>query len=205
MNNNLNDNTIILSDSVIKCFANPKHFEAELFAYQLGLNMLPKLLEFKKPNWIKLEKVTGIPYLNALECFKPVLLAETLARFHLATLKNDQCLCHIDNSPKNILFCQDKYYFIDFSDSKMDFPERDITHLLLFWAADFSAKFFLDSVTIFWAIYTSFLQLDKNRWNDCLQQNIAIFDQRRELYGKPTGKQSAAIQNSNRLYLSSIF
>jgi hypothetical protein len=195
---------IILPDCVIKHFNDPKHFQAELYAYQAGLRMLPDLLDFQVPQWIKIEKVKGIPYLDRLDYFYPELLAETYANFHLATLKNDKCLCHVDNSPKNILFCQGKYYFIDFADSRFEYPERDITHLLLFWAADFPADYFKYALETFLNGYLSFVILNSERWNSYLKSNIILFDQRRKLHSKKTGKESPSIQNLNRELLAQM-
>ncbi len=147
--------------------------------------MLPKLLDYAEPYWIKMEKITGIPYLDELNNFQPALLAETIANFHWATLQNDKCLCHKDNAPKNILFCQGKYYFIDFTESEFAYPEKDITHLLLFWAADFPGEFFRSSVTLF-------------------LNNICLFDNRRKNFGKHSGKQPIAIQSANRKWLAEL-
>ncbi len=204
MNKNKFSSIIVLPDCVIKYFSSYKHFQAELFAYQLNLPMLPKLLDYAEPYWIKMEKITGIPYLDELNNFQPALLAETIANFHWATLQNDKCLCHKDNAPKNILFCQGKYYFIDFNESEFAYPEKDITHLLLFWAADFPCEFFRSSVTLFLNTYLSILQLNSERWMTSLQENICLFDNRRKNFGKHSGKQLIAIQSANRKWLAEL-
>ena len=202
MNSKDSAHLTVLPDCVIKHFKNPMHFQAELYAYQTGLKMLPELLDYWEPHWIKIEKINGIPYLDRQDCFYPELLAETYANFHLATLKNDKCLCHIDNSPKNILFCQEKYFFIDFSESRFDYPETDITHLLLFWAADFPADYFKNALETFLNGYLSFVTLNSELWNSYLKNNIVFFDQRRKLHGKASGKESPSIQNLNRELLA---
>ena len=164
--------------------------------------MLPKLLDYEKPNWIKIERIWGISYLDDLNNFKPKLLAETIANFHLATYHNGNCLCHIDNAPKNILFCSGKYYFIDFAESNYACPEVDITHLLLFWAADFPYALLRSSTLIFINIYLSIRQLDSARWQTSLQENIRLFDNRRKIFGKLSGKQPIDVQTANRNWLA---
>ncbi|HQO17594.1 MAG TPA: hypothetical protein PLJ85_00300 [Candidatus Cloacimonas sp.] len=204
MNNPKNNSITYLPDCVIKCFSNPKHFQAELFAYQLTLPMLPKLLDYAEPNWIKIERIWGIPYLDNLMNFKPALLAETIAHFHLATYHNGNCLCHIDNAPKNILFCSGKYYFIDFAESNYACPEVDITHLLLFWAADFPYALLQSSVLSFIISYLSILKLDSARWHNSLLDNISLFDSRRYIFSKPPGKQPIDVQTANRNWLADL-
>ena len=202
MNKNKSGSVSVLSDCVIKYFTNPKHFQAELYAYQLTLPMLPKLLDYAEPNWIKMERIWGIPYLDDLINFKPELLAETIANFHLATYIENKCLCHIDNAPKNILFCSGRYYFIDFAKSIFTFPEVDITHLLLFWAADFPYALLQRSTFIFINSYLSIRQLDSARWQTSLQENIRLFDNRRKIFGKLSGKQPIDVQTANRNWLA---
>ncbi|HPS60823.1 MAG TPA: hypothetical protein PLE33_06125 [Candidatus Cloacimonas sp.] len=204
MNNPKNNSITYLPDCVIKCFSNPKHFQAELFAYQSGLEMLPQLLDYAEPNWIKMERIWGIPYLDNLMNFKPALLAETIAHFHLATYHNGNCLCHIDNAPKNILFCSGKYYFIDFAESNYACPEVDITHLLLFWAADFPYALLQSSVLSFIISYLSILKLDSARWHNSLLDNISLFDSRRYIFSKPPGKQPIDVQTANRNWLADL-
>ena len=165
---------------------------------------MPKLLDYAEPNWIKMERIWGIPYLDDLNNFKPELLAETIANFHLAAYIENKCLCHIDNAPKNILFCPGRYYFIDFAKSKFTFPETDITHLLLFWAADFPYAFLQSSTLSFINKYLSILQLDSARWQTSLQENIRLFDKRRKIFGKPSGKQPIAVQKANRKWLTEL-
>jgi hypothetical protein len=204
LNNPKNNSITFLPDCVIKYFSNPKHFQAELFAYQSGFLMLPKLLDYEKPNWIKIERIWGISYLDDLNNFKPELLAETIANFHLATYIDNKCLCHIDNAPKNILFCSGRYYFIDFAESRVDYPEMDITHLLLFWAADFPFAFLQSSAFCFINIYLSILKLDSARWHTSLQENTRLFDNRRYTFGKLPGKQPIAVQLANRKLLAEL-
>jgi len=204
LNKNKSGSVSVLSDCVIKYFTNPEHFHAELYAYQLTLPMMPKLLDYAEQDWIKMERIWGIPYLDDLNNFKPELLAETIANFHLATYIENKCLCHIDNAPKNILFCPGRYYFIDFAKSKFTFPETDITHLLLFWAADFPYAFLQSSTLSFINTYLSILQLDSARWHTSLQENIRLFDKRRKIFGKLSGKQPIAVQTANRKWLAEL-
>jgi len=146
--------------------------------------MVPALLEFHEPLWIKLERVPGWPYLNDLTAFAPALLGKTLAEFHLATFQDGTCLCHIDNQPANILYNGNSYHFIDFSDSLRDKPERDLTHLLLFWASDLPHLEFTRLAPELLAAYNAILPIQMKHWKDELLHSISIFDDRRRAYHK---------------------
>lgn len=169
--------------------------------------MLPKLLDYQiSPAQITLQRIQGHPYLDLADGFSPNTLAQTLAAFHLATLNKGKCLCHIDNQPRNVLEAKDQIYLIDFSDSLVDFPERDITHLLLFWAADLPQDKFNLLTASFMEEYSQIVPLSHQLWQHYLGQSIGIFDSRRKLYNK-SGKNPPEIQtaNRNRLAKSLIF
>jgi len=197
-------------------------YYAELRVYQLSLPMLPTLLAChpssvaptdnpetgcelpNKEYWIKLQRIHGIPYLDMPEGFNPDMLAQTIAEFHLAALHNDKCLCHIDNQPRNILFSQNRFYLIDFSDCRFDYPERDITHLLLFWAAEMPESSFIPMATGFIDTYRQLIPLSALRWQKCLLQSISAFDSRRLKYNKH-GKNPIETQTANRNLLAAVF
>ncbi len=148
--------------------------------------MLPQLIEFHEPDWLKLQRVGGLPYLDG--DFSAPALGQVLASFHLATFDGDKCLCHIDNQPRNILADEGKFWFLDFSDSRFDYPEFDLCHLLLFWAADLPEAVFEAKLPAFLSAYNAKLPLRQTLWQPCLSLAIDSFDARRLKYAKPGGK-----------------
>jgi len=179
--------TIELSDSsVIKYFDHADEWARELKVYQSALPHVPKLLDHGTAPvcFIKLTRIAGIPYLDEPD-FPISALAAAIADFHLATLESSgRCLCHIDNQPKNVLLSNGDYYLLDFSDLRMDYPETDISHLLLFWAAEFSNADFIRKARVFLSEYQKAIPLRTKLWIELLQQNIALFDARRMQHGK---------------------
>lgn len=164
--------------------------------------LVPDILASQKPEWIKMERIFGVPYLNAPDGFDAECLGLSLAGFHNASMKGDKCLCHIDNQPANILLAGASFFFIDFSDSRMDYPERDVTHLLLFWAAEMEHERFCADVSAFLAIYAFFGTISSQRWQSCLQESIEAFDARRALFNKPGAKVSPGELGKNRKFLA---
>ncbi len=190
--------------SVTKHFKDPLCFTRELEVYQRTLSMTPRLLDFHSPDWIKTELVPGKPYLDCdLDIEDIKRLAQTIAGFHLSTLSNGLCLCHWDNQPRNILFHEETFYLIDFSECETSFPEDDITHLLLFWASE------LDQVTMklhsdaFIGAYRQLLPLDPKQWQLSLQASIKRFDKRRSLYRHGSDHRFDEVLLSNRSLLES--
>lgn len=179
------DRIQLLPGSVIKRFADARDFEREYAVYRLGLPMVPRLLEYREPEWISLERVTGQAYLDgAFGRDEATALALTLAAFHQATLAPGLCLCHWDNQPRNILRSGSVYHLIDFSESRRDCPEADLTHLLLFWAAEFAPARFRDLLEPFLAAYRNVIPLSGERWIDALAQSRERFELRRARYGR---------------------
>lgn len=193
------------NQSYLKHFSNPDAFAAELFVYQRGLPMIPKLLDFEAPKWIKMQLIEGKPYLDADEGFKPKLLGETIASFHAATKDGDKCFCHIDNQPQNIFWDGEKYVLIDFSESHFDFPETDISHLLLFWAAEFPLSLFAPAAEKFLRGYGRIIRINSRRWESCVVESITRFDARRSLYGKGKGSYDLFMKLANREWLLAYF
>jgi len=189
---------------VTKYFASAAEFKAELRLYRLGLPMLPRLLRYQAPAWIVMERVSGMPYMDVTGTFDAAILAETLAAFHFATYNEGNCLCHIDNQPRNILSHLDRFYFLDFSDSRREYPEYDVCHLLLFWAADFPPEVFNEKLQAFLPAYNARLAFRPVLWQECLSRSIESFDQRRELYHKTSGRNplKAVEQNRKKLFNS---
>lgn len=190
--------------AVKKHFTSRQAYNAEMAVYQLGLPMVPKLIDAKPGEWILMHKEDGVPYLDSFGIIDLKLLGKTIAGFHNATKQGDKCLCHIDNQPANILYGNGSFFLVDFSDSRWDFPELDISHLLLFWAADLPEKLFADSCKRFLEGYASIATFSSQRWQRCLEQSIAGFDARRAKFNKPGGKNPHAIQAANRNYLTTF-
>lgn len=189
----------------IKHFSNPEQFASELKVYQLGLPMIPKLLGFQEPDTLSIQRIAGLPYLDADAGFNPQLLGQTIAQFHRATLTGDKCLCHIDNQPKNILWDGESYFLIDFCDSHFAYPECDISHLLLFWAEDFPHSVFAPASIKFLKAYNRIIPIHPKRWESCVVESISRFDARRRLYGKGNGMDDLFMKIANRVWLLSYF
>ncbi|MCB5268876.1 MAG: phosphotransferase [Candidatus Cloacimonadaceae bacterium] len=191
----------------IKSFQDIDSYHRELKVYQSALPHVPKLVDCGKVDshsyFIQAERIFGIPYLDE-PGFSQTQLAAAISAFHLATLNGDrQCLCHIDNQPKNILLSGHEYFFIDFSDSRRDYPETDISHLLLFWAAEYEHQQFVDFTGSFITEYQRSISLQAKLWHESLKQSITRFDLRRRQHGKAS--QPPQCQNENRLWLASLF
>lgn len=167
--------------------------------------MVPALLDYAEPLWLKLKRVPGWPYLNDLQDLNPSSLGSTLAQFHLATYQDGTCLCHVDNQPANILFDGSLYHFLDFSDSRRDLPESDLTHLLLFWASELPYQIFVNQASDFLVAYDATLPIARNRWLDGYNRSISSFDTRRLQHGKSLSKLGAANLAANRAWLSMPF
>ncbi|PKN74063.1 MAG: hypothetical protein CVU50_00365 [Candidatus Cloacimonetes bacterium HGW-Cloacimonetes-3] len=187
---------------MIKHFTNPSDYYAEACAYSFNLPMLPRLLDIQEPKMIKLDYVQGTPYLDTAVDIPS--LAGAIASFHLATFTKGLCLCHIDNQPRNILNTKHGYVLLDFSDSHINYPERDLTHLMLFWAADMPTMLFKRHCTDFLRYYQQQVPLSASTWRKCLKKSITVFDRRRKLYNKPGGKNPPEIQAANRLWLAEV-
>jgi len=139
---------------------------------------------FEQDLWyITTKRIKGKAYLDAAN-FSAGDLAKAIAEFHQAGSKGDRCLCHYDNQPQNILMSGSDYYFIDFSDSKIDYPEADISHLLLFWAEEFGYMDFIGLAISFIDSYQTIIPLDAKRWQRYLRKSILRFDHRRVTHHK---------------------
>ncbi len=168
-----------------KRFSDAEDYYRELRVYQAGLPMVPKLLRFQEREWIEMERIGGRAFLDS--AFGPeeaAGLGSTLARFHLAWFSENICLCHWDNQPKNILRAGDAFFFIDFSESRLATPEADLTHLLLFWAAEFPPTALKTLCNAFMKAYTNILPLDPIRWEKAFPKSLERFQSRRKLHSR---------------------
>ncbi len=173
----------LLPRSVIKRFSDPEDYFRELRVYQAGLPLVPRLLRCGERQWIEMERIAGLPYLD--QAFGPrdaAQLAATLAQFHGAWFSEDICLCHWDNQPKNILRAGEAFHFIDFSDSRLAPPEADLSHLFLFWAAEFPLEAVKTLCEAFLEAYAKIITLDPQRWETALKQSLERFSNRRKLH-----------------------
>jgi tRNA A-37 threonylcarbamoyl transferase component Bud32 len=189
----------IQDHTVTKYFGNAAAFTRELRVYKLGLPMTPRLLACTGPERITLEKITGTAYLDGLLNENGASrLAQTIARFHAHTREDGKCLCHWDNQPRNILDCNGAYYLIDFAESRISFPEDDITHLMLFWASEFTMAHMEELARAFIAAYTKTIPLDPERWRISLSRSIERFDRRRSLHLHPSHHLDTRLLQGNR-------
>ena len=177
--------TWVCRDTFSKRFSEPKEYCKELTVYYRELPMTAKLKESKELQ-LDLEYLAGRPYLDHLPWFFPGLLGRTIAAFHQATFNGSRCWCHWDNNPQNILVDWDYtcYYLVDFAETEYDFPEADLTHLMLFWIQHFNDADLVLYKELFLKAYTLLMPIDTERWNQCLPISIARFNQRRIDYGK---------------------
>ncbi|MCB5245575.1 MAG: phosphotransferase [Candidatus Cloacimonetes bacterium] len=169
--------------SIIKHFSSANTYWQEFKVYEMELPMVPRLISYEEPYWIEIEYVEGKPYLD--EPLEPELiytLADTIGKFHSLTRKDKLCLCHWDNQPSNIIYSQTQIWLIDFSESKFSFPEDDITHLLLFWCAEFPPAQLTVLVERFIYRYQLYLRLDSKVWQNALECSLKRFNKRREAF-----------------------
>lgn len=193
---------------VSKLFTDKELFDRELQVYHLAPPHVPDLLSAgdaevmdQKLYYITTKRIKGQAYLDQPN-FSTTDLGAALAAFHAFTLEADKCLCHIDNQPQNILLAGSKYYFIDFSDSRRDFPEVDVTHLLLFWAEEYPFMDFIARAGSLLNSYQQNITLERERWSRALEQSITRFDERRAKYNK--GFRRSEDSSKNRNWLSAV-
>jgi len=194
----------LLPDRVIKHFRFTEDFFRELEVYRLGLAITPRILEYRQPDWIALTRAAGKPYLDLEEGFDPASLAGAIATLHLARVESGFHLCHMDNQPANILYDGSRYTLLDFADSRMDHPATDITHLLLFWAEEFTPQRMRDYAVRFIFAYSKFIHIEASIWSDCLKTSRERFYQRRARFAHSRPKLDQAWRHANQLMLSGL-
>lgn len=194
----------LFPDRVIKHFSNSEDFQRELDVYQKGIESVPTLLGFHTPQSITIERIRSIPYLDVKPYFSVILLANAISALHASTVIQGRCLCHIDNQPKNILATSKRYYLIDFTDSKVDYPEADISHLMLFWAEEFSLQEMNTFCTSFLQNYSVPIKLDGQRWTECMKSSIARFDERRRKFRSKDISEINPVSEANKEHLFTL-
>jgi tRNA A-37 threonylcarbamoyl transferase component Bud32 len=192
--------------SVIKYFSSADSYWKEFKVYEKGLPMVPKLLSSEEPKWIEIEYVEGKPYLNVQPQTEIIdLLADTLGNFHKAMRTDNLYLCHWDNQPSNILYSRNQIWLLDFSESRTSVVEDDITHLLLFWCAEFSSDKLRSLVDKFISRYQIHIPLNAKIWKDALTRSLIRFNQRRSSFGHSLHHLEEEQFNLNVNYLSNLF
>ena len=187
---------------VIKICKSPKKFQKELYIYNMKLPFTPELLDHDNKNTLTLKYLNGIHIAElAQPDFKKI--SEMYIALHSIKTKNGKCICHSDNNPKNYLFADKKYYMLDFSDWKYDFPETDLTHFLLFWASIYDAKKFHQIFHDFIKAYKSEMQINPLEWEMLLPEVIKKFDIRRVRFDKKERTTNPDVKR-NREILSEI-
>jgi len=204
MNDSKTSDIELLPDRVIKRFCRPEDFYRELEVYRLNLCVTPRLLEYREPEWIAIQRVEGLPYMDLAEGFDPILLAQTIAILHEASTAEGLCLCHVDNQPANILWDGSRYILLDFADSRMDHPESDISHLLLFWAEEYAPQKFASLAAAFLKAYLARNDLKPERWTRCLEQSRSRFYTRRAMYSKASARLPNSQREANQLFLDGL-
>lgn len=191
--------------TVTKYFADPRAFARELEVYLRCLPMVPSLIDFQEPDWIRMERSGGQPYLDwELTQEQIDSLAATIARFHLGSLEGGRCLCHWDNQPRNILFDGASFHLLDFSDSRRASPEDDLTHLLLFWASEYLPSRMDILSQSFVSSYQNLIPLNSAQWPLSLADSISRFDSRRAQFCSSPPHQSRSTVVKNRKLISDL-
>lgn len=171
-------------DRVIKHFDDPVSCQKELSVYTLGLPVVPRLLADHSPVSLELELIHGCHFADDPGVFDPVILAKAVACLHGAFRQGDKCLCHWDNNPKNILISEGKVYLIDFADICIEYPEYDLTHLLLFWFGSVAEDTLRQAINAFVSSYRELLPIDAPRWNGAIPESLERFIGRRRQWGR---------------------
>ncbi len=168
---------------VIKICNTPKMFKKELYIYKKKLSFTPRLIDHDGKNTLILQYIDGIPIGDLAE---PdfAKIAEIYAALHKLENKNGKCICHVDNNPQNYLFCEGKYFMIDFGEWEYDYPETDLIHFLLFWASIYSQAKFNIAFKKLMSAYLKKNTINPLEWEMLIPEMIAKFDNRRNRYGK---------------------
>ena len=201
------------TDSVIKLFCIEAQYHRELAVYSSQAPHIPQLLDYGEVadskdhipgyNWfIRCRRINALPYLDFQNGFHPDLMGTAIARFHQHSFDGNQALCHIDNQPRNILFDGSGYWLVDFSDSRFEVPEYDLTHLFLFWVEEFPTPLMQNYVLSFLADYTELIQPRAQEWQASLAINIKRFAERRNRFNRQARKRPEPELDSGREWLN---
>lgn len=205
------DSCVILeADSVIKLFREEAQYQRELAVYTTQPPHVPMLMGHGQDGsglsegygyYIRCQRIQGKPYLDHPDSFQADLLGTSIARFHQHSFDGSSALCHIDNQPKNILYDGNGYWLVDFSDSRLEAPEYDLTHLFLFWVEEFSTPQMQHYVISFLSAYAKIIQPRAQAWRGCMIANIKRFDERRGRFNHLARKLPEADVRSSREWL----
>lgn len=187
-----------------KLCTSARAFVNETRIYDKNLDCTPKLISALPPREIILQKVDGCPYMGHPSGWNPALLGQTIAHYHSSFYDGQKTLCHHDNQPGNILYTGERYYLIDFSETLWEYPEHDISHLHLFWAAEMPLDALCQAVTQFMDSYSDIMPLSTNRLLHFQSQNIKRFDLRRLIHRKKI-RHSPNPEDSNRAAIREIY
>jgi len=189
----------------IKQCRSKRAFLNELFVYQSDFPDKPELIEVIEPHTLVLERIGGIPYLDADSLTDTMIskLALIISRFHNITRLEDKVLCHWDNQPRNILWYDKKQRFVllDFEDIRLAPPEADLTHLFLFWAEMMSNDVFSVSVKTFVKAYQKTRKLTPEAWRKEARKSRQRFDARRKRHNKLEKTENPDRRKNRRLII----
>ncbi|MCD4828354.1 MAG: hypothetical protein K8R90_02850 [Candidatus Cloacimonetes bacterium] len=179
----MNKRVTLHEDRVIKRFDDHEHFLREKRVYDAHPDFAPTLLSDNGSDMIIIERVPGIPL---IECDTPDfhMAGGLLADLHMFQRHKEMALTMVDTNPRNFLQGSSRGWLIDFSHIALDYPEPDLIHFLLFWAANQPHDAFMHTCQVFIGAYRARLPLDPGRWLSALPAVIQRFDQRRQRYGK---------------------
>ncbi len=169
---------------VIKQCRNKAEFDRELEVYSLQLDFIPELLEIKDNYVLEIAYIDGVTIApDSPESYSEI--AEIYAKLHLATIKGEKVICHLDNNPANYIKekSSGRYHMIDFSESGYSYPENDLVNFLLFRAPYFEPNEYEKYFSPFLSSYQA-INLIEMKHKGLIYDWIDIFDERRRKYCK---------------------
>jgi aminoglycoside phosphotransferase (APT) family kinase protein len=171
-----------------KYFFTKKAADHERAMYLRKLVIMPPLLGAGKEAALYYLDIALIECENIWQASSPdfARIASLYAYLHNAESKNGKSLCQMDTNPQNIIYDveNDRYYLIDFAEWDWQYPEYDLIHHLLFWAAASAQKDFSNIAETFLASYKAVNGIDASKWQQLFPQITQIFDDRRARYNK---------------------
>ncbi|HPR18480.1 MAG TPA: hypothetical protein PLD62_09570 [Candidatus Cloacimonadota bacterium] len=199
----MNSNLLIQKEKgqVVKICQTPRMFQKELYIYSKNLPFVPKLLDHDNKNTLVLEYIDGIPISDLAE---PDFgkIAEIFLFLHNIEQKDNKCICHFNNHPRNFLYADHQYYLLDFSEWRYDFPETDLIHFLLYWASLYRRGKFNIAFRSLMSRYLKQGVINPLEWEMQLSQVIERFDAGRQQFGK---WEDSSDVNSNREMMKNIY
>ncbi|MFA5498059.1 MAG: phosphotransferase [Candidatus Cloacimonadia bacterium] len=172
--------------SIVKKCRCRKEFENELRVYRLNLDFTPRLLSHNEETLeIEMSYIDGA-HLWGVNSIDFIALGDLFGKFHSSYKEGEMVLSHRDTNPRNYLYdiSSKKYYFIDFAESGLSFPENDLVCFLLFWGANCHPSEFDHIMVGFLRGYHNYIEmLDEDR-TSLFREWFDDFDERRRVYGK---------------------